>query len=284
MNGYINIGNTCYLNAGLQMLMQNEDLCNLLQNKTFSDKSDKLKIISNHITQYKNGATLIPSDIKKLVEDNNEMFKGNKQHDSMEFVIYLLDSIEEEIKKITNNKYPFENILTIEINTRIKCKKLDCLKINNTIEKSNFLLLNINQDSTDLDSIYRDFKSSEKLDQDNMYFCNNCNKKIIASKRQEITTWSDNLLIWIKRFERIGSKLIKNNKSISIPFEWRHNYKLMGAIIHSGNLHGGHYVYIGCKNNKWYLYNDNSVSEIKDVNFYLSTAYCLYYKMQNIIL
>lgn len=281
MKGYNNIGNTCYMNSSLQMLIQNKDLCDLILD--YSDKSDKLKVIGNHIKNYysDNNNSITPSDIKNLIENENNMFKGNKQHDSMEFIISFLDCIENEIKKCdVQNKYPLEDVLTIDINTRIKCKKIDCLNINNTIEKNNFMLLNINNDSTDLDSIYRNFKLSEKLDQENMYFCNKCNKKIIASKRQEITKWSNNLLIWIKRFEQNGSRLIKNNKTIKIPLVWRHGMKLMGAIIHSGNLHGGHYVYVGNNNDEWYLYNDNSVTKINDNNIdnYLSTAYCLYYK------
>ena len=50
MKGFHNIGNTCYLNSGLQMLIQNKDLCNLIiQN---SDNSEILSNISNFINEY----------------------------------------------------------------------------------------------------------------------------------------------------------------------------------------------------------------------------------------
>ena len=31
-----------------------------------------------------------------------------------------------------------------------------------------------------------------------------------------------------------------------------------------GSTHGGHYVYYGNKNDKWYLYNDSSVKEVSN--------------------
>ena len=47
MKGFNNIGNTCYLNAGLQMLIQNKLLCNLILK--YSQQSQILKIIGNFI-------------------------------------------------------------------------------------------------------------------------------------------------------------------------------------------------------------------------------------------
>ena len=44
MKGFINLGNTCYLNAGLQMIIQNKDLCNLiLQNSQHSEILKKIE-------------------------------------------------------------------------------------------------------------------------------------------------------------------------------------------------------------------------------------------------
>ena len=50
IKGFNNIGNTCYLNSGLQLLIQNPDFCKIiLQN---SNKSENLQIMSNFIKEY----------------------------------------------------------------------------------------------------------------------------------------------------------------------------------------------------------------------------------------
>ena len=52
MNGLQNIGNTCYLNSALQMLLNIEDFCSLVIKH--SNISNKMKIISDFINNYKN--------------------------------------------------------------------------------------------------------------------------------------------------------------------------------------------------------------------------------------
>ena len=47
MKGLVNIGNTCYLNAGLQMLLQNNDFCLLIIK--YSSESEILNKIKDNI-------------------------------------------------------------------------------------------------------------------------------------------------------------------------------------------------------------------------------------------
>jgi ubiquitin C-terminal hydrolase len=133
MKGLQNIGNNCYINASLQLLIQNKDLCFLLI--SYSNKSDSniLKIIANFISMYHNDTIKVvnPIEIKKIVEMRNNIFVGNNQHDSIEFFIYLLDIIDTEIKKINNNSKGVYSIFNTELNTSTKCKYLKCLNINN---------------------------------------------------------------------------------------------------------------------------------------------------------
>ena len=276
MKGLNNIGNTCYLNAGLQMLLQNKELHQLVLKN--SKHSDKLKTIADFYEEYHNSSkgSLNPSDIKMIVEERQNMFQGFNQHDSSEFVIYLLDIINDEIKESSQ----LNSIYGLHMNIRIKCKLRDCLNIVNKKEISNILFLDIEQEYTELDDAYRSYRSRDKLDSDNMYYCEKCKDKRIASKRSSIEDWPNNLIIILKRFKQTGFRVQKMNQPLDIPLEWRHDNILQGAIIHYGSMNGGHYVYVGKYNDKWYLFDDSNVSEIpsqEKLKVLLTHAYCLYY-------
>jgi ubiquitin C-terminal hydrolase len=282
MKGFDNIGNTCYLNAGLQMIIQNKSLCKLILN--YYLQSPILKIIGDFINEYylSISQSISPIYIKKIIEEKQELFCGYNQQDSTEFIIYLLNTIDEEIKKIEPDSKGIEPIFGIQLNSRIKCKLKTCLKLYNKLEYNNILLLDIDSNCKSLDDAYRIFKRSDKLDTDNKYFCESCNDKRIASKKSEIKEWPQYLFIWLKRYRQDGRKVMKNSQQINIDIEWRHGNSLQGAVIHSGSLYGGHYVYVGKQDdNKWYLFNDSSVTEIKtmdELKIHLSNAYWLCYK------
>ena len=282
MKGFTNIGNTCYLNSGLQMLIQNKELCALILK--YSSNSPTLQKIGEFIMEYytPDNNPIVPVEIKKIVEEKQDIFVGYGQQDSTEFIIFLLDTIDEEIKKIDPTSKGIEPIFGINFNVKIKCKLRTCLQVYNRTETSNFLLLDINSKCESLDDAYRIYKGSDKLESDNKYFCEKCNDKRIASKRSEIGEWPQYLFVWLKRFSQEGRRITKNIQPINIDIEWRHGNSLQGAVIHSGSLNGGHYVYVGKQdNNKWYLFNDSSVSEIssdEQLKSLLLNAYWLWYK------
>jgi ubiquitin carboxyl-terminal hydrolase 8 len=152
---------------------------------------------------------------------------------------------------------------------------MNCLKESEHVEKDLFLHLPI---TSDLSESYIKYKVIERLQNDTAYMCENCMRKTIARKKITTSKWPDNLIIVLKRFDNMMNK---NNTSINIPLEWRHNYKLKGGIIHLGSYGGGHYIYYGNENNKWYLANDTNISNINDINIFMNDmgnkSYILYY-------
>jgi ubiquitin C-terminal hydrolase len=356
--GLNNIGNTCYLNSGLQMLIQNKDFCNrILENKRISEN---LETMSQFINEYYNNDTqaITPSNVKRIVEKIKPIFRGNRQHDSEEFIISLIEILNNDIvlntiyqqnniildrlqitqnhdfienfKKINfnilldfnNDKITLEKLtylinnnrkeMTLQVNNqsftdfileldvnqnslkeifefeiqkRIKCKDINCLNTRFTFTKEILLTLPIGENSTNLDECYHDFKVHELLTGSEMVECEKCSKKQVTSTKINIKSWGKSLIICLNRYKNnkqsnnVSSKI---NKDIEIPFEWRHDYKLKGAVIHSGQVGGGHYIYIGrnIESNNWTIYDDSSASQKinnERAQEYLNKAYILYY-------
>lgn len=279
MKGFTNLGNTCYLNSGLQMIIQNQDLCNIVT--ALKSKSEILSKFSDFIEEYYNGQTkpLKPKFIKNLVSQKNSIFSGFNQQDSSEFIVFLLELLNTEINKYTENKNIIDKIFEIEITTSTKCKVLSCLNVSENKQNSTILILDVNEECNNLDDCYNLSKSKIKLDGDEKYFCEKCNKKRIASQRKDITKWPKNLIVWIRRYQQKGTKLSKFSQEILVPIEWRSNYQLKGIVFHSGSLYGGHYIYAGKVNDKWYLFNDATVSELSNrelINL-INYGYIYYY-------
>lgn len=269
--GLNNIGNTCYLNSGLQMILHNKDLCEIILNNSCTNS--KLLELSNFINEYHNSNdnSITPLYIKNFISLKNNIFQGFRQQDASEFIIYMLDAINDEV----NINKLYEHVLNISI----KCKLKICLNVSKHQEKNNFMIFNIKKEFTNLDDCYNEYTEIFKFENDYLYNCNKCNRNVIALKKTEIIVYPKHLIIILKRFQQNGTRFSKNDNEIIIPLCWRNNYKLKGIIFHSGSLFGGHYVYIGNYNNKWYLFNDNDVSELNNyqLNKFKDYGYIYYF-------
>jgi ubiquitin C-terminal hydrolase len=338
------------------MLIQNKDFCiRIIENK---DISENLETMAKFISEYYNNSnkSITPDSVKRIVERVKPMFRGTKQHDSEEFIISLIEILNNDIVINTINKqnnlildklnttqnynliekfkkdnvnylYDYHNnkitieklfqlieinrkelsssfsnsdfllnldinennlkeLFEFEIQKRIKCKEIHCLNTRFTFTKEILLTLPIDDESTNLDECYHDFKVHELLTGSEMVECEKCAKKQVTSTKINIKSWDKNLIICLNRYKNskqtnnVSSKI---NRDIEIPFEWRHDYKLKGAVIHSGQVGGGHYIYIGRNNdlNSWTIYDDSSATQVINndrARQYLNKAYILYYR------
>ena len=108
--GLKNIGETCYINSILQCLSQTQKLTNYFLNKFKYNENDNKKKVSNafyivlkSLWDYKNNNTPYgPYTFKKVIGEENPLFKGEEQQDSKDFYIFLLEKIHQELNIIKN--------------------------------------------------------------------------------------------------------------------------------------------------------------------------------------
>ena len=276
INGINNIGNTCYMNAGLQLIFNCTILTKFFLNNNF--KSNILNSYKYLLYQYDENR-LDPNIIKNIKRKKNKNFNNNDQNDSHEFLITLIDLLDEELKKefkntnkkILNIKYT--NLLDILFNNRI-ISNIESIKTDESSKNTSYeRIISLSLKDNIYESI-EDFQKSELLK--NQWFSENEKKKIDLNKYLNINKYSKYLIFHLKRL--INTNL-KSNKNVQfykiIEFEST-KYDLRSIVIHIGSGNSGHYVAVIKRNNKWYLCDDNVISNV-NVDNYLNNGYIYLY-------
>ena len=283
--GLNNVGNTCFMNSALQLLVNCTVLSKFMLNNDF--KSKKLNCYKQFLKDYYSNKVITPNSVKLLVSDQNSIFYGYEQQDAHEFLVYLLDIISEELieehKTNPNNVLGIDmcNLVKVIFNTNISsiiyCEETD--DKSKTKVGENILSLAIGSKRTTLEECLEKFQKIEQLTGDQKWFNDKDKKYYDAYKRLYIKSYPKYLIIHFKRFEytrfsRKNNNEVEMNENILLN---KDNYKLRSIVFHMGSTGGGHYISLVNKDNKWMLCNDSSVSEISNISDYLNKGYIYLY-------
>lgn len=333
MNGLNNIGNTCWMNSIIQLLSNTPllreyflslDFFNNLHDKIKRESENSLKIYKekmNNSLSYQfyrllfqlNNNRLSPREFKNVITLKNELYHGYQQHDTLEFLTWLIDNLQDENErkyKLLNILESKDELLSLEeglfwkqfnnksslikrlfygtfIST-LKCKACH----NKSIKFEPFSCLNLEIPDSDnylnlydcLDNYIKEEEIEDKI------YCEACDKKRKMTKIIKIFRLPEILIVGLKRFTKndYGNLVNKNDEDIEYPIIGlkmdkycdsydKKNYRLYGINIHEGKLNYGHY-YSYCKNNfkgYWNEFNDSRVSPLIELQD--SNALILFY-------
>ena len=289
--GFRNLGNTCYMNSAIQALLS-ANVMNTALMIYLQDNQKNLKQFSPMLIEYcriildllqKNNSCYNPTQFKSNLDKANPWFKGYIQHDSNEFVSYLINEFTDDSKDkgITNliQKLCFGKFK----------QYIYCDICHNVVEKySNFLdvILPIpdvtaNMKNFDLEDCFKKFAQYEVMDDsDNLWECPTCKKKVISYKKMEVHEVPEVAIFTLNRFR--GTSKINTPVTIYPYIELENKkLKLIATVNHYGSVHGGHYVAHVCRKDKWYKANDGTISSI-NVDSILNdpSVYMVFYQIE----
>lgn len=173
-----------------------------------------------------------PSDLKAQIEKFSSRFAGYEQHDSQEFLRFLLDGLHEEINQVEGSaSKPLKNLSHLnaaemareawkwygmkdksyvfdlfvgQLQSSLKC--LECDHESLTYDPFWDLSLPISYTPTSfsvkttLEDCLESFTKEEILDGENKPFCENCKERRMMKKKLSIHRFPQILVIHLKRF------------------------------------------------------------------------------------
>lgn len=166
------------------------------------------------------------------------------------------------------------------------------------------------QQAVSIDDCFRLFASEEVLSAEDQWYCSTCKTHVQASKKIELWSLPEVLIIHLKRFQY--ARGFRNKIESTVAFPSRPDdlldvaqylpdaavaasegkslrYKLFGVSNHTGSLYSGHYTAFASvwsdtnsptqrrKDDQWFNFNDSFVSEMNSPPNPDPSAYLLFY-------
>ena len=262
------------------------------------------------INKYKNKEKIIknnsfsPKNFKSILGYYNSQFKDFKANDSKDLLLYLLQTMHEELNYFGDNSpirlpqpnqsnrestfiyfmslYNSQNFSIISKNFYGTYEIITtchlCYTTIYNFQKFEFIsfgMFKYKNKNFDIIDGFKDNEEPQVLKGNNRFYCNKCKKLIEASLSCKIIQPPNKLILNIdygknKKYQPSNinfDDIIDITKYVNFNFGTRIKYEITGICTHLGSSGKfGHYITF-CKNKenkKWYSFNDSSCNEIKD--------------------
>lgn len=262
-----------------------------------------------------------PKAFVNIFVNESRNFSQNQQQDADEFLTTFLDTLHEQLKQkrdptndlktldpktdqcflhYIHSYQPGFSYITPMFHSQIRTKTFctECKHINRRYDIITQLHLELPENTTEC-SLYDCLDLYTRKEQLEEYKCDNCKSVGTTWKTIRPSIISTHFIIVLKRFKYASkikipvdvpiynlniSKYVPNSdrqsfQKIFNPAEYQYN--LYASVFHFGRLDVGHYYAISKRKNKWYRFNDESVSPIEEIdNDKFNYAYILFYRKE----
>jgi ubiquitin C-terminal hydrolase len=266
MLSFKNTTNTCWFSSALQMLLHVPQIANMLRHDMFEkmivhkrknahDFSIELSQIAKvYWSKFEFEKHFDVSNLLTLFTKINRNFAGKKQYDATEAFLAMLETMETSfVTKPFSTQHPvsFDNC-------NIDAWKNHIDKTGNTFLSD--IMLGQTEQNYNGSVTYEHFTALTLSNCDSVdggvekYLCDG----VIVRKFTRLP------MILPIIFQKTASKeFIHYDTSLTISDV---NYNLFAVLVHSGSENGGHWRTFASHSKKWFLYDDEVVTLIHDIN------------------
>lgn len=273
-----NMGNTCYLDAVLTMLMYCSPVQRLAQ--FYQDNCNVPKaasafasLLSATVLNQSSTPAFASSKVFRQFSWGKQHAWG-EQHDAQEFQTWFLDEMSDGCPLILNKGHSSDSTVGLSyvqhafggwLESYVEC----CVCWNRSPQRDFFMDLSLELDeqesatsSSTVQSLLNRFMQPEQFDPDNLPHCELCNENVAACKGLDVVGVGQFLCINLKRFKyhKKEKREVKRNLKVRNSLSLTSNgqaYQLVGVVQHHGRYNdAGHYTCYRKLNNSWHHFDD----------------------------
>ncbi|KAM6071147.1 ubiquitin carboxyl-terminal hydrolase 36-like [Chlamydotis macqueenii] len=297
--GLHNVGNTCFLNAGLQCLTHTPPLANYLLSREHSQTCQRrgfcmLCVMEKHTIQAfsSSGTAIKPVSVIQSLKRIAEYIQFGTQGDAHYFLRCTLDAMQKaclngssRLDRQTQATTLVHQIFGGYLRSRVKCSL--CKGVSDTYDPYLDLTLEIEQ-AANLEQALEQFVRPAVLRGENAYTCAKCKHEVSGSEGVTIHRASNILVLKLKRVAG-GGKITKNVPYPQLlnvrPYMSQENgdpvvYGLYAVLVHAGtsSQSGHYYCHVKASNGQWYQMDDDLVRPSNISVVLAQQAYLLFYR------
>ena len=259
MRGLLNLGNTCFFNTAIQTLAHIPPLSKHFFFNTLDTTCPvtlEYQKVAKQLFLKEHTDPVDPSGLLKAFRDRFVQFANQDQHDAQEVILNLIDVFEASLgKEFIRDLFNGEEIQETIYPTGVS-------KVQNTFTT---MLLDVSGPSR-LEDLIRAKETPVGIKD---YTDDTGKTHHVAAIQTRVTSWPRIVIFSFSMYDR--------KFPIEIPFEFQ-GRKLFACVIHKGIRHGGHYALMVLRHGKWFIKDDEIVSEIETPKNFNGPFYLVLYR------